>query len=124
MSDLHCVCARSSRFFTWWNLGVVKLLQVLFEVYLLETIPEAWERFQDYISDCPHHGMARWLLMQTFYHGLTQKARECLDVSAKGLFLELTIGKAEILLDKVAKTKAGSKIKLNIVIKLKKYQKK
>jgi len=22
-----------------------------------ETVPEAWERFQDYILGCPHHGM-------------------------------------------------------------------
>ena len=44
--------------------------------------------------------------MQTFYHGLTQKARECLDASAKGSFLELTIGKAEILLDKIAENQS------------------
>jgi len=24
---------------------------------------EAWERFQDYILECPHHGMESWLLM-------------------------------------------------------------
>jgi len=48
----------------------------------------------------------KWLLMQTFYHGLTQKARECLDASAKGSFLELTIGKAEILLDKIAENQS------------------
>ena len=22
-----------------------------------ESVPEAWERFQDYILECPHHGM-------------------------------------------------------------------
>ena len=31
----QCVCARRSRSFTWWNLGVVKLHQVLLQVYLL-----------------------------------------------------------------------------------------
>jgi hypothetical protein len=50
--------------------------------------------------------MATWLLMQTFYHGLTQKTRKCLDASAKGSFLELTIGKAEILLDKIAENQS------------------
>jgi len=44
--------------------------------------------------------------MQTFYHGLTQKARECLDASAKGSFLEFTIGKAEIPLDKIAENQS------------------
>ena len=28
------------------------------------------EHFQDYVSDCPHHGMEEWMLMQGFYHGL------------------------------------------------------
>jgi len=50
--------------------------------------------------------MATWLLMQTFYHGLTKKARECLDASAKGSFMELTIGKAEILLDKIGENQS------------------
>jgi hypothetical protein len=50
--------------------------------------------------------MAKWLLMQTFYHGLTQKSRECLDASAEGSFLEFTIGKAETLLDKIAENQS------------------
>jgi len=44
--------------------------------------------------------------MQTFYHGLTRKAREFLDASAKGSFLELTIGKADTLLDKIAENQS------------------
>ena len=32
---LQCVCARRSRFFTWWSLGVVKVLHILLEVYVL-----------------------------------------------------------------------------------------
>ena len=35
-----------------------------------ESFTEAWERFQNYIEDYPHHGIEEWLLMQTFYHGL------------------------------------------------------
>jgi len=79
---------------------------VSFQQQKTETIPEAWEHFQGYTLDCPHHGMARCLLMQTFYHGLTQKAHECLDASAKGSFFELTIGKAKILLDKIAENQS------------------
>jgi len=44
--------------------------------------------------------------MQTIYHGLTQKACECLDASAKGSFLELTIGKAETLLDQISENQS------------------
>ena len=67
-----------------------------------ETIPEAWEHFQEYISDCPHHGMEDWLLMQSFYHGLTQRAHEQLDATAGGSFMSLTIRKAETLMKKIA----------------------
>jgi len=28
-----------------------------------EYVPKAWEHFQDYILECPHHGMENWLLM-------------------------------------------------------------
>ena len=28
-----------------------------FQQTSMESIPEAWERLQDYIQACPHHGM-------------------------------------------------------------------
>ena len=40
-----------------------------------ESVPKAWECFQDYISECPHHGIENWLLMQTFYLELTNNTR-------------------------------------------------
>ena len=40
-----------------------------------ESIPKAGEPFQEYIAECPHHGMENWLLMQTFYHELTNSTR-------------------------------------------------
>jgi hypothetical protein len=45
--------------------------------------------------------MEGWLLMQTFYHGLTQKSHEQLDASAEGSFMSLTLGKAECLIEKI-----------------------
>jgi len=39
-----------------------------------ESVPEAWERFQDYILEYPHHEMESWLLMKMFYHGLSNSA--------------------------------------------------
>ena len=35
-----------------------------------ETVPESWERLQEYIAACPHHGMEEWLIIQNFFHGL------------------------------------------------------
>ena len=67
-----------------------------------ESIPEAWKRFQDYISEYPHHGMENRLLMQTFYHGLTTSTHENVDAIARGAFLSLTITQATALIEKMA----------------------
>jgi L,D-peptidoglycan transpeptidase YkuD (ErfK/YbiS/YcfS/YnhG family) len=46
--------------------------------------------------------------MQGFYHGLTHKAREHLDATAEGSFLSLTVGKAELLMQKISENKGWS----------------
>jgi hypothetical protein len=46
--------------------------------------------------------MEDWLLMQTFYHGLTTSAHENIDAAAGGLFLSLTIHEATTLVEKIA----------------------
>jgi hypothetical protein len=63
-----------------------------------ESIQEAWECLQEYISDCPHHGIKEWMLLQSFYHGLNQKASEHLDAAAKVSFLSLTTRQANTLM--------------------------
>jgi hypothetical protein len=45
--------------------------------------------------------MENWLLMQTFYHGLTNSTRETMDAAAGGAFLSLTIDKATALVEKM-----------------------
>jgi hypothetical protein len=52
--------------------------------------------------------MKEWLLMQGFYRGLTQKAHEYLDATAEGSFLSLTLGKAKILMEKIADNQSWS----------------
>ena len=56
---------------------------------------EAWERLQEYILACPHYGMDEWLILQSFYNGLTTTSRAYIDVAAGGAFLDLTITKAK-----------------------------
>ncbi|XP_072146622.1 uncharacterized protein [Setaria viridis] len=67
----------------------------------LESIPKAWERLQEYIFACPHHGMDEWLVLQNFYNGLTTMAQAHLDAIAGGAFLDLTIAKATALVEKM-----------------------
>ena len=56
-----------------------------------ETIPEAWERLQEYIQACPHHGMEEWLIIQNFFHGLNQQAKDQVDATVGGSFLSLSM---------------------------------
>jgi hypothetical protein len=46
--------------------------------------------------------MENWLLMQTFYYGLTTSTHENIDAAAGGLFLSLTIRDATALVEKMA----------------------
>jgi hypothetical protein len=50
--------------------------------------------------------MEDWLLMHIFYYGLTQRSREQLDATAGGSFMSLTLGKAEYLMEKIAKNQS------------------
>jgi hypothetical protein len=52
--------------------------------------------------------MEEWLLMQDFYHGLIQRAHEQLDATARGSFLSLTLGKAKVLMERIAENQSWS----------------
>ena len=66
-----------------------------------ESIPEAWERLQEYILACPYHGMDNWLILQNFYNGLTQSCHDHVDAAAGGAFFSLTIERATSLIEKM-----------------------
>jgi hypothetical protein len=46
--------------------------------------------------------MEDWLLIQTFYHGLTTSACENIDAVVGGSFLSLTIREATTFVEKIA----------------------
>ena len=65
--------------------------------------------FKITFAECPHHGMENWLLMQTFYHGLTNSTRETMDVAAGGAFLSLTIPATTALVEKMTSNQGWNK---------------
>jgi hypothetical protein len=76
-----------------------------------ETITEAWEHLQDYISACPHHGMEEWFIIQSFYHLLIHSTREHTVAAAGGSFFALSIEetrKLVVIPSFYAKTKYSS----------------
>ena len=74
----------------------------------MESISEAWERLQEYILACPHHGMDEWLVLQIFYNGLTTTSRANIDAAAEGAFLDLTIAKSNALVEKMVSNQGWS----------------
>ena len=64
----------------------------------------AWENFKfpaDRDEIHPHHGMDEWLVLQSFYNGLTTTSRANIDAAAGGAFLDLTIAKSKALVEKM-----------------------
>ena len=73
-----------------------------------ESIPETWERLQEYILACSHHGMDNWLILQNFYNRLTQTSRDHVDAAAGGAFFLLTIERATTLIEKMVSNQGWS----------------
>jgi hypothetical protein len=53
--------------------------------------------------------MENWLLLQTFYHGLSTSTHEMMDVGGGGAFLSLTLTQATNLVEKMACNQAWNK---------------
>ena len=52
--------------------------------------------------------MDEWLILQSFYNGLTMTSRANIDVAAGGAFLDLTIAKAKELVEKMVSNQGWS----------------
>nr|GEV43474.1 hypothetical protein [Tanacetum cinerariifolium] len=53
-----------------------------------ETFNEAWERFKDFLRQCPHHGFSELHQFDTFYNVLNPNDQDALDSAAGGNFLD------------------------------------
>ncbi|XP_044468620.1 uncharacterized protein LOC123198100 [Mangifera indica] len=67
-----------------------------------ESLYEAWERFKDLQRQCPHHGLPDWLVVQTFYNGLSHSLKSILDAAANGSLMGKTSDMALHLIEEMA----------------------
>ncbi|XP_021729726.1 uncharacterized protein LOC110696681 [Chenopodium quinoa] len=67
-----------------------------------ESLYEAWRRFKRLQRQCPHHGIPDWILMQTFYNGMTHEFRIYIDVASGGSLLTKNPTEARELIEKMA----------------------
>jgi hypothetical protein len=63
-----------------------------------EWFVHAWEIFRG-ISDGREHGLRDWMIMHTFYSGLSTKSKSYVGLKSGKTFLELTAAEAQNLLD-------------------------
>jgi hypothetical protein len=52
-----------------------------------ETFTEVWERYHGLMTDLPIAGMKDWEFTQGFYCGLSQEAKEHIDILAGGTIM-------------------------------------
>nr|XP_051205703.1 uncharacterized protein LOC127319764 [Lolium perenne] len=67
-----------------------------------ESLYDAWQRYNTLIRMCPHHGLERWLVLQTFYKGLTHQTRAYVDSAAGGGIMNKTLEEAFALIESMA----------------------
>nr|GEZ11981.1 reverse transcriptase domain-containing protein [Tanacetum cinerariifolium] len=53
-----------------------------------ETFNEAWERFKDFLRQCPHHRFSELHQLDTFYNALNPNDQDALDSAVRGDFLD------------------------------------
>jgi hypothetical protein len=67
-----------------------------------ESLHDTWNRYQNLLRMCPHHGLERWLVLQTFYKGLTPQTRSFVDSSSGGGIMNKTLNEAFTLIKSIA----------------------
>ncbi|WRX19288.1 Retrotransposon gag domain - like 10 [Theobroma cacao] len=67
-----------------------------------KSLYEAWERYKELLRHCPHHGLPKWLQVQTFYNGLSGQVRTTIDAIAGAALMAKSIDKAYNLLEEIA----------------------
>ncbi|XP_013608133.1 PREDICTED: uncharacterized protein LOC106314871 [Brassica oleracea var. oleracea] len=55
-----------------------------------EPFHEAWERYKEYLRECPHHGFDDDYILEVFYDGVSYEFRNTLDSSSNGDFMTQT----------------------------------
>jgi hypothetical protein len=58
-----CSVAFLAKFFPMGKTNALRGRIANFQQTQMESIPEAWERLQEYIQAYPHHGMENWLVL-------------------------------------------------------------
>ncbi|XP_019100934.1 PREDICTED: uncharacterized protein LOC104789646 [Camelina sativa] len=98
----QCRAAFLNHFYTKSRSAKLRSKITTFSQGGMESFCEAWERFKEYLRDCPHHGYTQENLMNIFYGGIEQKYQMALDTASKGDFSTNTANEANALIENLA----------------------
>ncbi|XP_038683033.1 uncharacterized protein LOC119983418 [Tripterygium wilfordii] len=77
-----------------------KIMQ--FEQQLDESFSEAWERFNNLLTQCPHHALPLLVLMRIFYKALTVYSKAAVNNYAGGSIRNMTPTECQNLFERLA----------------------
>ena len=67
-----------------------------------EPLNEAWERFREYLRECPHHGYSNEHILNIFYDGVNWTVKNSLNAASNGDFMTKTQEEAYTLIENLA----------------------
>ncbi|GJS57015.1 reverse transcriptase domain-containing protein [Tanacetum coccineum] len=70
-----------------------------------ETFYEAWDRFNDLLRGCPHHGFSELHQIDTFYNSLNSNDQDSLNSAAGGNFLDKCLENALKIIESKSKVR-------------------
>jgi len=76
-----------------------------------ESLYDAWEHFKEMLRFCPHHGLEKWLLVHTFYNGLSYTTKMTIDAAAGGALINKTYTEAYALIEDMAQITTNGPMK-------------
>ena len=67
-----------------------------------ESLYEAWEQFKDLLRLCSHHDLQKWMVVHTFYNGVTQPVGSMIDEAVGGTLMSKMEEEAYNLIEEMA----------------------
>ena len=67
-----------------------------------EYLYDAWERFREMLRLCPHHGLEKWLIVHTFYNGLSYTTKMTVDAAVDGALMNKNYKTSYALIEDMA----------------------
>ena len=66
-----------------------------------ESLYKVWERYSIIFNLCPDHGYVDYVILHMIYHGINEKSKSILDLSAGGWFMAWNLEEGKELIEKI-----------------------